>query len=99
MGSNGFYMIELHVGHDCKVGDSVILTNTPPPPPPPPPQATALGGHCEIGDYVIVGGLAAVHQFSRVGKHAIIGGLAGRGEGRDPVRLGVGQPTAHPSRA
>jgi UDP-N-acetylglucosamine acyltransferase len=65
VGSNGFYMIESHVGHDCVVGDNVILTK----------QAT-LGGHCQIGDFVIVGGLAAVHQFTRVGRHAMIGGLA-----------------------
>lgn len=49
---DGFYMIESHAGHDCVVGDHVILTK----------QAT-LGGHCEIGDFVIVGGLAAVHQL------------------------------------
>ena len=65
VGSDGFYMIESHVGHDCVVGDNVILTK----------QAT-LGGHCQIGDFVIVGGLAAVHQFTRVGRHAMIGGLA-----------------------
>jgi UDP-N-acetylglucosamine acyltransferase len=65
VGSNGFFMIESHVGHDCQVADNVILTK----------QAT-LGGHCLIGDYVIVGGLAAVHQFTRVGRHAMIGGLA-----------------------
>lgn len=65
VGSDGLYMIESHVGHDCIVGDQVILTK----------QAT-LGGHCEIGDYVIVGGLAAVHQRTRVGRHAMIGGLA-----------------------
>jgi UDP-N-acetylglucosamine acyltransferase len=65
VGSQGFYMIESHVAHDCQVGDQVILTK----------QAT-LGGHCLIGDYVIVGGLAAVHQFTRVGRHAMIGGLA-----------------------
>lgn len=65
VGSNGFYMIESHVGHDCIVGDNVILTK----------QAT-LGGHCQVGDFVIVGGLAAVHQFTRVGRHAMIGGLA-----------------------
>ena len=65
VGSNGFYMIESHVGHDCVVGDNVILIK----------QAT-LGGHCLIGDFVIVGGLAAVHQFTRVGRHAMIGGLA-----------------------
>lgn len=65
VGSDGFFMIESHVGHDCAVGDHVILTK----------QAT-LGGHCQIGDFVIVGGLAAVHQFTRVGRHAMIGGLA-----------------------
>jgi UDP-N-acetylglucosamine acyltransferase len=65
VGSNGFYMIESHVGHDCIVGDNVILIK----------QAT-LGGHCLIDDYVIVGGLAAVHQFTRIGRHAFIGGLA-----------------------
>lgn len=65
VGSDGLYMIESHVGHDCSVGDFVILTK----------QAT-LGGHCEVGDYVIVGGLAAVHQRTRVGRHAMIGGLA-----------------------
>ena len=65
VGSDGLYMIESHVGHDCVVGDQVILTK----------QAT-LGGHCEVGDFVIVGGLAAVHQRTRVGRHAMIGGLA-----------------------
>lgn len=65
VGSDGLFMIESHVGHDCVVGDHVILTK----------QAT-LGGHCQIGDFVIVGGLAAVHQFTRVGRHAMIGGLA-----------------------
>jgi UDP-N-acetylglucosamine acyltransferase len=65
VGSDGFYMIESHVGHDCVIGDQVILTK----------QAT-LGGHCEIADFVIVGGLAAVHQRTRVGRHAMIGGLA-----------------------
>ena len=44
VGSDGLFMIESHVGHDCVVGDQVILTK----------QAT-LGGHCDIGDYVIVG--------------------------------------------
>lgn len=65
IGSNGLFMIESHVGHDCVVGDHVVMTK----------QAT-LGGHCLIGDYVIVGGLAAIHQFCRVGRYAFVGGLA-----------------------
>ena len=69
VGSDGFYMIESHVGHDCKVGDHVILTK----------QAT-LGGHCQIGDFVIVGGLAAVVKdvipYGSVwGNHAHLEGL------------------------
>lgn len=65
VGSNGLYMIESHVGHDCIVGDNVVMTK----------QAT-LGGHCHVGDFVMVGGLAAVHQYCRVGRYAFIGGLA-----------------------
>ncbi len=65
VGSRGFFMIESHVGHDCRLGDNVILTK----------QAT-LGGHCQIGDFVIVGGLAAIHQHIRIGRHAMVGGLA-----------------------
>jgi UDP-N-acetylglucosamine acyltransferase len=65
VGSDGFYMIESHVGHDCVVGDNVLLIK----------QAT-LGGHCLIGDFAIIGGLAAIHQFTRVGRHAMVGGLA-----------------------
>jgi len=65
VGSRGFFMIESHVGHDCQLGDNIILTK----------QAT-LGGHCVLGDFVIVGGLAAVHQFIRIGRHAMVGGLA-----------------------
>lgn len=65
VGSDGFFMIESHIAHDCVVGDNVIMTK----------QAT-IAGHCEVGEYVIVGGLAAVHQRTRVGRHAMIGGLA-----------------------
>lgn len=65
VGSGGLYMIESHVGHDCVVGDNVIMIK----------QAT-LGGHCLVDDYAIIGGLAAVHQFTRIGKHAMVGGLA-----------------------
>jgi UDP-N-acetylglucosamine acyltransferase len=65
VGSDGMYMIECHVGHDCRIGDRVILT-----------KGATIGGHCHIDDYVIVGGLAAVHQWGRVGRHAMIGGLA-----------------------
>ena len=52
-----------HVAHDCRVGNNVILTN-----------AASLGGHVIIEDRVNIGGLSGVHQFTRVGKMAMIGG-------------------------
>lgn len=54
-----------HVAHDCIVGNDVTLVNN-----------ATLGGHCEIGDGVIVGGLTAVHQFVRVGRRAFLGGCS-----------------------
>src|SRR6202007_2348833 len=64
-GDDGMYMATSHVGHDCTVGDNVILAHS-----------ATLGGHVTIGDFVMVSGLAAVHQFCRVGRYAFIGGLA-----------------------
>ncbi len=65
VGSDGFFMAEAHVAHDCVVGDHVVMA-----------KGATLGGHVLVGDYVFMGGLAAVHQFSRVGRYAFIGGLA-----------------------
>ncbi|MBE7217829.1 MAG: acyl-ACP--UDP-N-acetylglucosamine O-acyltransferase [Caulobacteraceae bacterium] len=65
IGSDGFFMAEAHVAHDCVVGDHVVMA-----------KGATLGGHVGLGDYVFMGGLAAVHQFSRVGRYSFIGGLA-----------------------
>jgi UDP-N-acetylglucosamine acyltransferase len=63
IGSDNWIMAYVHVAHDCRVGDHCILAN-----------AVTLAGHVELGDWVILGGLAAVHQFVRVGRHAMAGG-------------------------
>jgi UDP-N-acetylglucosamine acyltransferase len=65
VGDDGMYMATSHVGHDCHVGNNVILAHS-----------ATLGGHVTIGDFVMVSGLAAVHQFCRVGRYSFIGGLA-----------------------
>ena len=65
IGSDGTFLANAHVAHDCVVGDHVILSNN-----------VMVAGHCEIGDHVIMGGGAACHQFSRIGPMAFIGGLA-----------------------
>jgi len=66
VGSNGMFMINSHVAHDCVVGDNVIMTNN-----------AVIGGHVRLGDGVIMGGNSAVHQFVRIGRKAMIGGLTG----------------------
>jgi UDP-N-acetylglucosamine acyltransferase len=60
IGSGCLLMVSSHVGHDCRVGDHVVLAN-----------GAALGGHVEVDDYAIVGGLAGVHQFVRIGESAL----------------------------
>ncbi|MCU0943975.1 MAG: acyl-ACP--UDP-N-acetylglucosamine O-acyltransferase [Rubritepida sp.] len=66
VGADVLLMACAHVGHDCQVGDRVILANN-----------VMLGGHVRVGEQVFLGGGAAVHQFVRVGRHAMVGGLAG----------------------
>lgn len=66
VGDNGLYMVNVHVAHDCQIGNNVVLANN-----------VTLAGHVTIGDYVILGGLSAVHQFVRIGNYAIIGGMSG----------------------
>ena len=63
IGSDTLVMAYVHVAHDCVVGNRVILAN-----------GTQLGGHVEIEDFAISGGLVAVHQFVRIGRHAFISG-------------------------
>ena len=63
IGDDGHFLAYSHVAHDCSVGDQVTLTN-----------GATLGGHCEIGNRVSIGGLSAVHQFVRVGDNAFLAG-------------------------
>lgn len=63
VGENCLLMAYVHVAHDCIVGNNVILAN-----------AATLAGHIEIDDFAIIGGLSAVHQFVKIGKHTMISG-------------------------
>ncbi len=66
IGDNCMFMAGSHVAHDCTLGNTIIMANN-----------VMLGGHVEISDYVWLGGGAAVHQWSRIGAHAFVGGMAG----------------------
>jgi UDP-N-acetylglucosamine acyltransferase len=65
IGSDNLFMAYSHVAHDCSIGNKTIFANT-----------ATLGGHVEIGDWVILGGLSAIHQFCKIGAHAFVAGGA-----------------------
>ena len=65
IGDNNLIMAYAHIAHDCIIRDNCILANS-----------VTLAGHIEIDDYAIVGGLSAVHQFVKIGKHTMISGGA-----------------------
>lgn len=63
IGQNCLLMAYVHVAHDCIIGDSVIIANS-----------VQLAGHIEVQDYVFIGGTSAVHQFVKIGSHAMVSG-------------------------
>jgi UDP-N-acetylglucosamine acyltransferase len=65
VGSSNLFMANSHIGHDCVVGDFNVIANS-----------VGVAGHVSIEDHVIVGGMAGIHQFCRIGKLSLIGGGA-----------------------
>lgn len=63
IGHHGNFLAYSHIAHDCIVGNHVIFSNN-----------GTLAGHVTVEDYAVIGGLSGVHQFCRIGRHAIIGG-------------------------
>jgi UDP-N-acetylglucosamine acyltransferase len=66
VGADCLLMAVVHVAHDCVVGDGVIIANN-----------VVMGGHVEIGNGAVIGGAAALHQFVRIGRAAMVGGVSG----------------------
>ncbi|MCX5792106.1 MAG: acyl-ACP--UDP-N-acetylglucosamine O-acyltransferase [Elusimicrobia bacterium] len=63
MGSDCMLMANSHIGHDCRLGNNVIMVNS-----------SAAAGHVQIGDRATISGLVGIHQFTRIGKFAMISG-------------------------
>ncbi len=89
IGSGCLLMTQSHVGHNCHIGDEVILSNI-----------ATLAGHVEVHDWAIIGGLVAIPQFNRIGKGSFIGGFSAmrldippffRASGRPADPVGVNQ--------
>jgi UDP-N-acetylglucosamine acyltransferase len=80
VGERCFFMAGSHVGHDCRVGNSVTFANN-----------AVIGGHVSVGDYTFLGGNAAVHQYARVGEGAMVAGLSGISRDLIPFGYARGQ--------
>ncbi len=81
IGEDCLVMAYVHIAHDCIIGNRVILVNS-----------VALAGHVEIGDWSIVSGLSAVHQFVKIGAHVMIGGGAMVRKDVPPFITAAGEP-------
>ena len=81
VGTNCLIMSYVHIGHDCRVGNSVILSNV-----------VQLAGHVTIEDKAIISGVSAVHQFARIGRHSFIGGMSRVSKDIPPFLKAVGNP-------
>lgn len=81
VGKNCLLMTYVHIGHDCRIGNSVILSNV-----------VQLAGHVTIEDKAIISGLSAVHQFARIGRHSFIGGMSRVSKDIPPFLKAVGSP-------
>ena len=66
IGNNNLLMVYCHVAHDCRLSNNIVLANN-----------VQVGGHVIIDDSAIVGGSCAIHQFSRIGQSAMVGGMTG----------------------
>jgi UDP-N-acetylglucosamine acyltransferase len=83
IGNDNWIMAYVHIAHDCVVGHNTILANN-----------ATLAGHVHVGDWVILGGLTGVHQFTRIGAHAMAGFASHISQDVPPFMMVDGNPLA-----
>lgn len=81
VGNDNWIMAYVHVAHDCMIGNNVIFANS-----------VQLAGHVHVGDFVILGGLSGVHQFVRIGAHAMAGMTTSLSQDLPPYVMASGNP-------
>ena len=79
IGNGNMLMVSSHIGHDAIVGNDCILVN-----------GSLVGGHAQLMDRVLLSGNTTVHQFVRVGRLAMVGGLSGTGKDVPPFMIQMG---------
>ena len=83
LGNDNWVMAYVHIAHDCQVGNHTILANN-----------ATLAGHVHVGDWVILGGLTGVHQFTHIGAHAMAGFASHISQDVPPFMMVDGNPLA-----
>lgn len=81
LGNDNWILAYVHLAHDCQVGNHTIFSNN-----------AQLAGHVHIGDWVVMGGFANVHQFCKVGAHAMVGMSTSLTQDVPPYVLVSGNP-------
>lgn len=81
IGNDNLLMAQAHVAHDCQLGDQIVLAN-----------GATLGGHVEIGDWVIMGGFSGAHQHTKIGAHCFIANNTAVTRDVPPYVMAVGRP-------
>ena len=79
IGENNLLMAYVHIAHNCKLGNNIIMANT-----------ATLAGHVHVEDHAIISGLTGIHQFCRIGAHCMIGGVSAVVKDIPPYTLAQG---------
>ena len=83
IGSDNWIMAYVHIAHDCQLGDHIILANN-----------ATLAGHVHLADWVFIGGLTGIHQFVKIGAHAMAGFASAVTQDVPPFMTVDGNPLA-----
>lgn len=83
LGNDNWIMAYVHIAHDCQIGNNTIFAN-----------GATIGGHVEIGDWVVMGGFSGVHQFCKIGAHAMLGMNTSLTQDVPPFVILSGNPAA-----
>ncbi len=83
IGNHNYLMAYCHVGHDCDIGNHVVMINN-----------VGLSGHTRIEDHAILSGLTGVHHYVTVGQYAFIGGMSRIIHDAPPYMITEGNPSS-----
>ncbi len=79
IGDNNLIMAYCHVAHNCRLGNNIVMSS-----------GAMLAGHIHIEDFAIIGGMSGIHQFTRIGRHAFIGGASAVAKDVPPFVIAAG---------